>query len=191
MKCPNCNSQDLKVTDSRSSNDEVRRRRQCLSCGLRFTTLERIQTSNLLIVKKEGYREEFNREKLAKGISKACEKRPLPAGAIDKLIDEIEAEIYRMGKSEVASFEVGEMVMKRLRNLDHIAYIRFASVYRDFADIGSLKEEVDTLIQGKGEGSYLPGQLFLIPDDGIKVNVKKRGGKGRIKKSRKVRRSYV
>jgi len=144
-----------------------------------------------LVIKKEGYREEFNREKLAKGILKACEKRPIPAGAIDKLIDEIEIELNRMGKTEVASFEVGEMVMKRLRNLDHIAYIRFASVYRDFADIGSLKEEVDTLLQGKSERSYLPGQLFLIPDDVIKANVKKRGGKVKIKRSRKVRRSYV
>ena len=165
MNCPNCGYDDSKVTDSRSIGDGIRRRRECLKCSSRFTTYERIQTTNIFIVKKDGLREEFNREKLARGIRKACEKRPLPAGAIEKIIDDIESDLNRMGKGEVASAEVGEMVMERLKRLDHIAYIRFASVYRSFADLGSLKQEVDTLIRRTRSAAYLPGQLSLIPDD--------------------------
>ena len=168
MNCPYCGFKDSKVTDSRNVGDGVRRRRECLKCNLRFTTYERVQASNLLIVKKDGIREEFDSDKLASGLRKACEKRPMPAGTIQKLIDEIEDELYRLGKSEVDSSVVGEMVMERLRNLDHIAYIRFASVYRQFADIGSLKEEVDTLIESDSEKIRLPGQLPLIADDGSK-----------------------
>jgi transcriptional repressor NrdR len=123
----------------------------------------------MIIVKKDGIREEFDRDKLASGLYKACEKRPMPTGTIQKLIDEIEDELYHLGKSEVDSSVVGEMVMERLRNLDHIAYIRFASVYRQFADIGSLKEEVDTLIESDSEKIRLPGQLPLIADDSKKV----------------------
>ena len=156
MKCPQCGHEDSKVTDSRDVNVTVRRRRECLGCGFRFTTHERIQTSNLVIIKKDKRREEFNREKLTSGIRKACEKRPLPIGAVEKLVDEVENELHRLGKAEIPSSAVGEIVMEKLKKLDHIAYIRFASVYRDFADITSLKREVDTLIAAKDVASQLP-----------------------------------
>jgi transcriptional repressor NrdR len=155
MKCPYCGYKDTKVTDSRGVTQGIRRRRQCLKCGSRFTTYERVQDLNLVIVKKDGRREEFSRPKLLTGVRKACEKRPLPIGTIEKLVDDIEAELRRLGQAEVPSSVVGEMVMERLRKLDDIAYIRFASVYRSFADIGSLKQEVDTLIAGS--------QLPLLP----------------------------
>lgn len=159
MKCPYCGHNDSKVTDSRDGDERIRRRRQCLECGGRFTTYEKVQTGNLVIVKKDLRREDFNREKLATGIRKACEKRPLPAGAIEKLVDDIEAELHRMGKAEIPSSVVGELVMDKLKELDHIAYIRFASVYRDFADITSLKREVDELLASSQRASQLP----LIP----------------------------
>ncbi len=160
MKCPLCGHEDSKVTDSRTVDDTVRRRRECLDCGFRFTTYERIQTGNLVIIKKDMRREGFNHEKLATGIRKACEKRPLPTGTVEKLVDEIETELLRLGRVEIPSSVVGEIVMDRLKELDHIAYIRFASVYRDFADITSLKREVDTLISGRPAASQLP----LIPE---------------------------
>ena len=156
MQCPFCGHEDSKVIDSRDVNETVRRRRECLGCGFRFTTHERIQTSNLVIIKKDKRREEFNREKLTSGIRKACEKRPLPTGAVEKLVDEVENELHRLGKAEIPSSAVGEIVMEKLKKLDHIAYIRFASVYRDFADITSLKREVDTLIAAKDVASQLP-----------------------------------
>jgi len=168
MKCPFCGYIDSKVTDSRDVNDTIRRRRECLGCGLRFTTHERIQTSNLVIIKKDKRREEYSREKLTTGIRKACEKRPLPTGAIEKLVDDVENELHSLGKVEIASSVVGGIVMEKLKQLDHIAYIRFASVYRDFADISSLKQEVDTLIAAKDVASQLP----LIPDGKLKTIAK-------------------
>ena len=145
MNCPYCGSQESTVIDSRGLDDVVRRRRKCLACNARFTTYERIQPHDIFIIKKDGRREEFSRDKLLSGIRKACEKRPLPTGAIDKFVDTIEAELYKVGKSEVSSSYIGDLVMAGLKKLDHIAYIRFASVYREFADITSLKEEVDSL----------------------------------------------
>ena len=133
------------MIDSRSIDEGVRRRRRCLACSARFTTYERIQPHDVFVVKKDGRREEFSRDKLILGIRKACEKRPLPTGAIDKFVDTIEAELYKLGKREVSSSCIGDLVMEGLRKLDHIAYIRFASVYREFADIGDLKQEVDSL----------------------------------------------
>jgi transcriptional repressor NrdR len=170
MKCPFCGYTDSKVTDSRDVNDTIRRRRECLGCGLRFTTHERIQTSNLVIIKKDKRREEYSREKLTTGIRKACEKRPLPTGAIEKLVDDVENELHSLGKVEIASSVVGEIVMEKLKQLDHIAYIRFASVYRDFADISSLKHEVDTLIAAKDVASQLP----LLPREEISIPGKKK-----------------
>jgi len=145
MNCPYCGSQESRVIDSRSLDEVVRRRRQCLACSARFTTHERIQPHDIFVIKKDGRREEFNRDKLLSGIRKACEKRPLPTGAIDKFMDAIEAELYKVGKREVSSSYIGDLVMEGLKKLDHIAYIRFASVYREFADIGDLKQEVDSL----------------------------------------------
>lgn len=171
MKCPHCGHEDSKVTDSRTVDDTVRRRRQCLDCGFRFTTYERIQTGNLVIIKKDMRREGFNHEKLATGIRKACEKRPLPTGTVEKLVDDIETELLQLGRVEIPSSVVGEIVMDRLKELDHIAYIRFASVYRDFADITSLKQEVDTLIASSHPSSQLP----LIPREELITLGKARG----------------
>jgi len=170
MNCPYCGDVHSRVIDSRDVNDGVRRRRQCLACEARFTTYERVQPASLFVIKKDGRREEFNRDKLLVGIRKACEKRPLPIGTVDKLADDIEAELYNLGRSEIPSTVVGDMVMERLKSLDYIAYIRFASVYREFTDITALKEEVDTLLSA--EESRHPGQLPLLPD------TKGRGGAG-------------
>ncbi|MDD5082271.1 MAG: transcriptional regulator NrdR, partial [Dehalococcoidales bacterium] len=119
MNCPYCSYHDSRVIDSRDVNDGTRRRRQCLSCGSRFTTYERLQSANLYVIKKDGRREEFNRVKLLSGIRKACEKRPLPTGTVDKLVDDIEAELYNLGKTEVPSTAIGDMVMDRLKGLDY------------------------------------------------------------------------
>jgi transcriptional repressor NrdR len=146
MKCPYCGYTDSKVIDSRDVNDGIRRRRQCLSCDARFTTYERLQPASLFIIKKDQRREEFNREKLLGVIRKACEKRPLPTGAIEKITDEIEAGLYKLGKAEIPSTLIGDMVMEKLKEHDYIAYIRFASVYREFADIKALKQAVDNLV---------------------------------------------
>jgi len=145
VNCPYCEGQESRVIDSRSLDEGVRRRRKCLACNARFTTYERIQPHDIFVIKKDGRREEFSRDKLLSGIRKACEKRSLPTGAIDKFVDTIEAELYKVGKSEVSSSHIGDLVMEGLKKLDHIAYIRFASVYREFADIGDLKQEVDSL----------------------------------------------
>ena len=165
MKCPYCGYQDSKVIDSRDVNDGIRRRRQCLSCNSRFTTYERLQPASLFVMKKDQRREEFNRNKLMAGLRKACEKRPLPTGTVDKLAEDIEAELYRLGRSEVPSTVIGDMVMERLKKLDEIAYIRFASVYRDFTDITVLKQEVDTLASSQAEPSRPSAQLPLLPEE--------------------------
>jgi transcriptional repressor NrdR len=169
MKCHYCNSEDSRVIDSRDINDGVRRRRQCLACSSRFTTYERVLPGSLFIVKKDNRREDFNKDKLLVGIRKACEKRPLPTGAVDKLADDIEAELYQLGKAEITSYIIGDIVMERLRKLDYIAYIRFASVYRDFTDITDLKQEVDTLIGDGVEAVKTGDQLSLLPDDKQKI----------------------
>ena len=165
VKCPYCGYADSKVIDSRDVNDGIRRRRECLGCQARFTTYERRQPAGLFVIKKDRRREEFSQEKLLSGIHRACEKRPLPTGAIDKLALDIEAKLYQSGRSEVASSVIGDMVMAGLKNLDYIAYIRFASVYRDFADITDLKREVDTLLTGEVALSPPTSQLPLIPDE--------------------------
>ncbi len=166
MNCPLCGYHASKVIDSRNVNDGIRRRRQCLSCGSRFTTYERLQVTGLFVIKKDQRREEFSKDKLLTGIRKACEKRPLPTGTIDRLVDSIEAELYRQGKAEIPSSVIGDIVMERLKKLDYIAYIRFASVYRDFTDITALKQEIDTLVSNEAEKSLLAtSQLPLLPDE--------------------------
>ena len=145
MHCPYCNHSDSKVIDSREAPEGVRRRRECIQCGLRFTTYERIQTTALMVAKRDGRREEFNRDKLTGSIQKACVKRPLPTGTIDKLVDDIETSLQGLGRAEIPAAAIGEMVMDRLRSMDPVAYIRFASVYRDFADVESFKEAVEAL----------------------------------------------
>jgi len=171
MNCPYCGHYDSKVVDSRDASGGIRRRRQCLSCGARFTTYERLQPASLFVIKKDERREEFDRNKLLAGIRKACEKRPLPTGAIDKLVDDIEAELYRLGKAEISSELIGDMVIERLKRLDQVAYIRFASVYREFADITALKQEVDTLLTGT---ETPPNQLPLLPEAELAGVVKER-----------------
>jgi transcriptional repressor NrdR len=156
MNCPYCGYHSSRVIDSRDVNEGIRRRRQCLKCNSRFTTYERLQPASLFVIKKDKRREVFSKNKLLTGIRKACEKRPLPAGTLDKLADDIEAELYHLGKAEIPSFDIGDMVMERLRNLDHIAYIRFASVYREFTDITALKQTVDTLVSGQASGQLPP-----------------------------------
>lgn len=170
MNCPFCGYHDSKVIDSRNVNDGVRRRRQCLQCDLRFTTYERLQRASLFVIKKDGRREEFDRDKLLTGIRKACEKRPLPGGTPDRLADDIEIELYQLGKSEIHSDAIGDLVMARLKKTDHIAYIRFASVYREFQDITTLKEEVDNLAGHAVAPSA--DQLPLIPPEELPIKSK-------------------
>lgn len=143
-------------------------------CGARFTTYELVQPHNIFVAKKDGRREEFSRDKLSAGIRKACEKRPLPIGTIDKLIDNVEAELHHLGKTEIPSSLIGDLVMRQLEKLDHIAYIRFASVYREFADIGALKQAVDTLVGGR---TSVPAtsQLPLLPSQAVSSLVSHRG----------------
>ena len=173
MKCPYCGYFDSKVIDSRDVNDGIRRRRQCLSCDSRFTTYERLQPASLFVIKKDQRHEEFDKNKLLTGLRKACEKRPLPTGTIDKIADDIEAELYSTGKSEIPSRFIGDMVMERLKKLDYIAYIRFASVCRDFADITALKKAVDNLIDGEAEKTP-SAQLPLLPDNGLGKKVRQK-----------------
>lgn len=163
MRCPYCNHPESKVIDSRDSPEGVRRRRECIQCGLRYTTYERIQTTALMVAKRDGRREEFHRDKLINSVLKACVKRPLPTGTIEKLVDDIEAELQKLGRAEILSSKLGEMAMERLRGLDRVAYIRFASVYRDFADIESFKTEVEAL-QEALERHVPDPQLPLMPE---------------------------
>jgi transcriptional repressor NrdR len=167
LNCPFCGYNDSKVIDSRDVNDGVRRRRQCLQCDLRFTTYERLERASLFVIKKDGRREEFKRDKLLRGIQVAFQKRPVPAGTPDTLADDIENELYQLGKTEIPSGTIGDIVMAKLKKLDHIAYIRFASVYRDFEDITMLKEEVDSLA---GHALKLSAdQLPLLPVEELPV----------------------
>ena len=174
MNCPFCGNDNSRVIDSRDVNDGIRRRRQCLSCNSRFTTYERLQPASLFVIKKDQRREEFNKDKLLIGIRKACEKRPLPTGTIDKLADDIEAELDNQSKAEIPSAVIGDMVMERLKNLDYIAYIRFASVYRDFTDITALKKEIDNLVSDETEPSPSKEQLPLIPPEELNVTLQRR-----------------
>ena len=146
MKCPFCGSADSRVIDTREVGDGIRRRRECQACHERFTTYERVARVNLLVTKRDGRREPFDRDKLSEGIRIACAKRPIPSERIEELVDGIESSLYRLGKAEVPSRVVGEMVMDHLRELDGVAYVRFASVYRSFADLQTLKREVDEMI---------------------------------------------
>jgi transcriptional repressor NrdR len=145
MRCPYCGHQDSKVTDSREVDSGIRRRRQCRNCGVRFTTYERIQSTALMVSKRDNRREEFNREKLVTGIRKACAKRPVASRTIEKMVEDIENALQHLGQGEVPSDIIGEMVMDRLKNLDRVAYIRYASVYRDFQDIESFERAVKDL----------------------------------------------
>ncbi|MEM3690788.1 MAG: transcriptional regulator NrdR [Candidatus Micrarchaeia archaeon] len=147
MRCPYCSSEKTRVIDSRDLGElEItRRRRECRKCKKRFTTYERVETIDLVVIKKDGRREKFDRGKLLAGVQKACEKRPISQERIEKLVEEIERELRNMDSLEVESKVIGELVMKKLKKLDKVAYIRFASVYREFADIESFEKELRAL----------------------------------------------
>jgi transcriptional repressor NrdR len=164
MNCPFCANPDTRVTDSRPDQDGIRRRRECLACGQRFSTIERVELGGVALVKKDGRREDFDRAKIISGVRKACEKRPIPSGAIEALAADVEKEIIALNKAEIPSTTVGEIVMERLRTLDHIAYIRFASVYRAFADVDELERELDALKSGWPRSDVSPDQLPLLPE---------------------------
>jgi len=142
MHCPYCQQGDSRVVDSREVGSGIRRRRECLRCGQRFTTHERVAPINLMVVKRDGRREPFDRNKLHRGIQTACAKRPVSEDTIDALVGQIENDLYALGKSEVDSKRIGEMTMEHLRTLDEVAYVRFASVYRRFKDIDGVLEEI-------------------------------------------------
>lgn len=147
MQCPKCKFEDTKVVDTRETTDgsEIRRRRECEKCGFRFTTFEKIETVNFIVIKKDGSREPYSREKVEKGIWKACEKRPVTEQQVSDIINELESKWSGFGK-EVPSATIGEDVMEALKQLDEVAYIRFASVYRHFKDLESFKKELSKLL---------------------------------------------
>ena len=153
MKCSNCQNKSTKVLDSRPIEEgrSIRRRRECEECGLRFTTFERIETLPLIVVKKDGARQEYSREKLIRGLIKACEKRPVPLETIESIALDVEKRIRNIGGLEVESNEIGEMVMDLLADVDDVAYVRFASVYRQFKDISVFLDELKDLIRDKEE----------------------------------------
>lgn len=151
MKCPYCGHTKSRVIDTREVGDGIRRRRECLACRQRFTTYEQVARVNLLVIKRDGRREPFDRQKLYEGIRRACAKRPVSAERIEQVVSEIETSLYNLGQAEVSSRTIGEMVMERLREIDDVAYVRFASVYRSFADIQTLKREVDQIVEQRRE----------------------------------------
>ena len=145
MRCPFCSGKESKVTDSRTNDAGIRRRRECLDCRQRFSTLERVQSAPLLVSKRDGRREEFSRDKMIAGLRLACAKRPVASQMIESMVDGIEADLQQRGGNEVASETLGRVIMDRLRDLDRVAYIRFASVHRDFQEIESFEKAVRDL----------------------------------------------
>lgn len=151
MTCPFCTYQQDKVIDSRESKegDLIRRRRECLSCGRRFTTYERIDEIPFMVVKKDGRRERFDRQKVLNGLLRACEKRPVSMGALAGLVDDVERSLLENPERELTTTIIGESLMQRLKNLDQVAYVRFASVYRDFRDVQAFFDELESLMRKK------------------------------------------
>lgn len=168
MKCPFCgaSSAHIRVIDTREVTDGIRRRRECDQCSQRFTTYERIAAMNLLVIKRDGRREEFNKEKLVKSMRTACSKRPVSSAAIEDAAREIEATLYAMGKSEVSHQQIGELVMQHLQDIDDVAYVRFASVYRRFRDVHSMAEEIQQLQARKRREEELRNQIPLPIEEG-------------------------
>lgn len=149
MKCPYCSADDTKVIDSRPADDNssIRRRRQCERCGKRFTTYEKLETMPLMVIKKDNSREVYDRSKIEAGILHSCHKRPVSTQQIEAMVDEIENQIFNMEEKEVATTVIGELVMNRLKDLDEVAYVRFASVYREFKDVNTFMEELGKLLK--------------------------------------------
>ena len=151
MKCPYCNAQDTKVIDSRPADDNssIRRRRQCEQFGKRFTTYEKLETMPLMIIKKDNSRETYDRSKIEKGIILSCHKRPVSSQQISEMIDQIENQIFSMEDREVPASVIGELVMTKLKSVDEVAYVRFASVYREFKDVNAFMDELATFLKNK------------------------------------------
>ncbi len=154
MKCPYCTEIDNKVIDSRLSKDgrTIRRRRECLSCSRRFTTYERLEEMLPMVIKKDGRRETFDREKIIRGIKKSCQKRPVSVTKIEEFVDSLEVYFQELGKKEIDSKEVGERVIRNLKDWDEVAYVRFASVYRQFKDINEFMAELEDILKTRSEG---------------------------------------
>ncbi|MDO5715137.1 MAG: transcriptional regulator NrdR [Tissierellia bacterium] len=151
MKCPYCNHNDSKVLDTRTTDEgaTIRRRRECNKCNNRFTTYEKVEKSPIMVIKKDGNRQAFDREKVIRGMIKSCEKRPVSVDDIEKSVDRIERQIQNSMKKEISSLEIGEMVMDQLKELDEVSYVRFASVYREFKDLQSFVDELETILKKK------------------------------------------
>jgi transcriptional repressor NrdR len=164
MRCPVCGHEESKVLDSRPVLDgrAIRRRRECLECERRFTTYERTDMAPLMVVKRDGRREPFDRAKVQAGVVRACGKRPVSMDAVDALVDEVEREIRQQGTVEIASAAIGDFVMERLRGLDDVAYVRFASEHRRFQDVDSIAEEIETLKERRRREDALRDQVPLI-----------------------------
>lgn len=153
MKCPFCNASDTKVIDSRPAEDNssIRRRRQCETCGKRFTTYEKLETLPLMVIKKDNSREVYDRIKIEAGVLHSCQKRPVSPQQISRMIDEIENQIFNREEREVSTSSIGELVMEKLKETDEVAYVRFASVYREFKDVNTFMEELGKLLKNKTE----------------------------------------
>ncbi len=148
MKCPFCSSDNTRVIDSRPADDNnsIRRRRLCDDCGKRFTTYEKVETIPLIVIKKDNNREQYDRTKVEAGILRACHKRPVPANMINRMVDTVEVDIFNREEKEISSSEIGEIVMNRLQELDPVAYVRFASVYREFKDVNTFMDELKKIL---------------------------------------------
>lgn len=148
MKCPFCSKENTKVIDSRPAEDNssIRRRRQCDECGKRFTTYEKVETIPLIVIKKDDNREPYDREKIEAGIVRSCHKRPVSINQINELVDEVETVIFNMEEKEISSSRIGEIVMDKLKDFDSVAYVRFASVYREFKDVSTFMEELKKIL---------------------------------------------
>ena len=148
MRCPYCGNPDTRVIDSRPADDNnsIRRRRMCDECGKRFTTYEKVETIPLIVIKKDNNREQYDRAKIEAGVLRACHKRPISANDINKLIDEVETEIFSREEKEIPSDEIGEIVMDKIKDLDDVAYVRFASVYREFKDVNTFMSELKKML---------------------------------------------
>ena len=162
MRCPKCTSEKLSVVDSRGDGDSIRRRRECQECNFRFTTFERVELTLPSVVKKDGRREMFSRDKVRGGIMRACEKRPVSIEDVDRLVDTIERKISEMCVKEVSGREIGTIVMEELQSLDQIAYVRFASVYREFSDIGQFVDTLKNLVDTGQVASVMRDQKKVV-----------------------------
>ena len=148
MKCPYCGKENTRVIDSRPTDDSsIRRRRQCDECGKRFTTYEKVETLPLIVVKKDNNREPYDREKIVAGIVRSCHKRPISMTQINDMVDDIEGQIFNMGEKEIPTTTIGSIVMDKLKDLDEVAYVRFASVYREFNDVNTFMDEIKKILK--------------------------------------------